>query len=298
MSPARTVLLVVVMLLLAVVLVGGQLMILAQQSVLRTSFLLPHVERLFSTISTTQNHEEIVRFLVSEAMRGARVRGMTAELREQLMRASVKAFSPQWIQEELLEIMNKTLAVLRGRSRELKHTIYLSRRKDVLISEFARAMPPEMEREVRAGAGVVPDAVELTSLVGKEVPATLVLLGQRSLLFSLLAIYAVPAVLALLALQVGRVRWGIVGIGAATLASGIAALTASAGLFPSLFENLVRSGLTGLPAAFSWLPTFVRSLGSAVLGKGRAIAVTFAASGAAILAAGVVVLMVTRKKPE
>lgn len=298
MSIARTFFLVVLMLLLAIVLVAGQLMVLAQQSVLKTSFLLPHVERLFSTISTPQTHEEIVRYMVAEIVRSSRVRGVTAELREQLMKASIKAFSAQWIQEELLDIVNKALAVLRGRSQEFKHTIYLSRRKDVLISELTRALPPEAQSEMRAGSSVVPDALELTSLVGKEVPAALKMLGQRYILFSLLFIYVVPGVLLLLGLQVGRVRWGIVGIGAAAFISGVTALVGFSSVFPGTLDTLLRSGLTGLPTAFAWLPTFARGLGSSVLALGRSIAIAFAASGAAVLALGVVVVRLTRKKAE
>lgn len=298
MSIARTVLLVALMLLLAIVLVAAQAMILAQQSVLRTSFLLPHVERLFSTISAPQAHEEIVRYLVSEIIRSSRVRGITAQLREELMKASIKAFSAQWIQEEILDILNKGLAVLRGRTQEFKHTIYLSRRKDVLVNELTRSLPPEAEREMRAGSSVVPDALELTSLVGKEVPATLKMLGQRYILFALLSIYVIPGVLLLLGLQVGRVRWGIVGVGAAVLVSGVVGTVGFSAVFPGALDTLVRSGLTGLPTAFSWLPTFARGLGSSVQAMGRTIAIGFTATGAAVLAIGVVVVRLTRKKPE
>jgi len=285
------------MLLLALVLVAGQAMILAQESVLKTSFLLPHVERLFSTISAPPTHEEIIRYFVSEMLHDSRVRGITADLRARLMNASIKAFSPQWIQEELLAILNKVLAVLRGRSQDLKLTIFLSRRKDVLISELTRDMPPEDEREIRAGGSVVPDSVELTDLVGKEVPATLRLLGSRYILFSLLFVYVIPGVLVLLGLQLGRVRWGIVGIGAATLVSGIAGLIGFSRLLPEVSGQLMSSALVGLPSAFSWVTGFAREVAGAVLATGRTIALAFSAAGAGILATGVLIVVLTRKRP-
>jgi hypothetical protein len=296
MSAARTALLAVLMLLLAIVLVGGQLMILAQESLLKTSFLLPYVERLFSTISTPQTHEEIVSFLVAEALRNSRVGGVPAELRQSLLKASIKAFSPQWIQEEVLAILNKVLAVLRGRSQELEHTIYLSRRKEVLISELAKALPPEYERELRAGSSMLPDSIELTELMGDEVPAALRLFGQRYILFSLLAIYVIPGILVLLGLQVGKVRWGVVGIGAATLVSGRAATLLLALAYPAARDALVSVVASGLPGAFSWLPAFVSDVLAGVRASGRGISIAFAASGGAILAIGVVVVLLTRRK--
>jgi hypothetical protein len=296
MSVSRTVLLVVVALLLAVVLVAGQAMILVQQSVLRNSFLLPHVEKLFSTISAPATHEEIITYFVSEMLRDSRVRGIDAQFRTRLISASVKAFSSQWIQDELLAVLNKTLAVLRGRSQELKHTIYLNRRKEVLVSELTRSVGPDEEAEVRAGSGMVPDAVELTDLTGKNVPVLLRTIGQRSILFSLLAIYAVPAVLVLAALQIGRVRWGIVGIGAAVMVSGIAASITLSAAFPGAVTMVVQSAFSGLPAAFSWVGPWLRELLMDAQAVGRTITMAFAGSGLAMVAAGIVVVVLTRKK--
>jgi hypothetical protein len=150
---------------------------------------------------------------------------------------------------------------------------------------------------VRAGSGMIPDSVELTVLIGKEVPAALRLLGQRYILFSLLFIYVIPGALLLLILQVGRVRWGILGVGAATLTSGGIALLSLVFAYPVARAKILSVVSGGLPAAFSWAPGFLRGLLSDLQAAGRGVAFAFMGAGAAILVVGVIAVLLTRKKP-
>ena len=111
MGPGRIVLLAVCILLLTLVFLPCQTMVLVQRSVMQTSFLLPHVERLLSALGTPETHESMVRYLIRSLERDNNIR-VPADLNEKLLDAAVIALSPQWVQEELLQILNKTLTDL------------------------------------------------------------------------------------------------------------------------------------------------------------------------------------------
>ena len=294
MSPLRTTILIVAVLLLAAALVAAQCMMLVQRTAVKTAFLLPHVERAFSAIGTPEAHEELVRYIMDSTLRTARAR-IPIGYREPLLEASVAALSPPWIQEEILQILNKALAVLRGRSQSLTHTIYLSRRKDMLVAELARRLPAEQAAEIRAGSSMVPDAVELEDIVGKDVIGFLVLLGRRYILFSLLFIYVVPIVLAALVLQLGRMRFAVLSLGAAALLSGVLFLALLGRAFGPLEARFILPALRGLPEAFRWVRDLAGELLEGARGVGRDIGTVSAACGGAVLLSGVTLAVLLRR---
>ncbi len=287
MTPPRIVLLVCIAFFLALSLVAGQVMILVQQSVLRNEFLLPHVERLLSSIAAPQTHEEIVRYVLGEILSRSRVRGLDADMRQRLMAASIEAFSAQWIRGEILGIVNAVLRVLHGNTLELAYTIHLSRPKAVLVSEFTRGLPRELQLEARAGVDAVPNSVDLTELTGKEFPETIRMLRQRFVLFSLLFVYLIPGAMVLLGLRVGRARWGIAALGAGVLVSGVVSLALVSGLFPRRVDHLLLPLLNGLPSALDPVGDFARAVLVDAAAVGRFISSVCAAAGAVILAAGI-----------
>jgi hypothetical protein len=296
MTPARIVLLVCIAFFLALSLVAGQVMILVQQSVLRNEFLLPHVERLLSSVAAPQTHEEIVRYALGEILSRSRVRGLDAAMQQRLMAASIEAFSAQWIRGEILGIVNAVLRVLHGNTLQLSYTIHLSRPRAVLLSEFTRGLPLEVQQEARAGVDAVPNAVDLTELTGKEFPETIRMLRQRFVLFSLLFVYLIPGAMVLLGLRVGRARWGIAALGAGVLASGVLFLALMRSLFPRMADDLLLSLLNGLPSALDWLRDYTRAVLVDVAAAGRSIAIACTAAGAVILATGVSVVLLARRK--
>jgi hypothetical protein len=255
------------------------------------------VERLLSSIAAPKTHEEIVRYVMGEILSRSRVRGLDADMRQRLMAASIKAFNAQWTRGEILGIVDAVLRVLHGNTLELSYTIYLSRPKGVLLSEFTRGLPPEAQREVKAGVDVVPDAVDLTELTGKEFPEAIRMLRQRFVLFSLLFVYLIPGAMVLLGLRAGRARWGITALGAGVLVSGVVSLALVRSLFPRMADDLLLFLLNGLPSALGWVRDYARAVLVDVAAAGRFISSMCTAAGAVVLAAGVSVAVFARRGP-
>lgn len=288
LGPGRIVLLILCIFLLTLAFLPCQGMIVIQRSVLETSFLLPHVENVLSALGAPDTHESMVHYIVRTMERENSIR-VPADINEKLMAASVKALSPQWVQEEMLQILNKVLSVLRGKSDKIEHTFHLSRRKDVLISELARSLPEEMVAEISASSGIIPDAVALHDVMGDEIQSVFVTLGKRYILFSLLFIYVVPGVLLLLTIQVGRYGWGTIGAGAGAFLGGTAfALAASLGIGP-LYQRFVPQAVRAMPREFRWIGSTLADIVEDIRLLGRRTGIVFGIAGIALVGVGIVV---------
>ena len=288
MKTSYSVLLILCALLLSAVLVATQSLAVLQRTVLDSSFLKPTVDDTFASISNPVVHEEIITFFVHNLLKTYRV-SIPVQMHDNLFSAAAIAITPQWIQSEALKITKKTLAVLNGREKNLTHTTDFRRIIDRIINELAKELQSGDLQLMKQYRSQVPTSIDVTSLIDERIMAGISFWGNRYILLCLFFIYIIPAILAIICLLTGKLKWGMIAVGVAACVSGITVLIFSFRSYSIINTRYLHTFIAQIPHDFAWLGTALNDILYRTMNTTRTVSVITSAVGIIIAVFGIAV---------
>ena len=230
-------------------------------------------------------HQKIVSFLVHsiiEEYRGS----IPSQVYANLFSAAATVITPQWIQSEVIRLVKKGLSILKGKEKELSHSLSLRNVSDIIINELTKELPPKFAQFISQNRSEIPDQFDVTSLLDHKILSGITFWGDYYMLFCLFFIYIIPIVLVLLCMQMGKLKWGMIAIGIAGVLSGAIFLIVSLNAYPYISTHVFHSLFASLPAGFSWLSNVIQYLLRDTISMLRTVSVITTLIGCATVALG------------